>query len=79
MATATPTADDRLRGEIRAEMARQKMRRDDLAEALGLTTSALDRRLSGATPITFAESERFAAALGLTFADLLRRTAGEAA
>ena len=79
MATHQSTAAERLRGEIRAEMARRKITRQALSDASSIPLHALDRRLSGAVDISFDESVRIAAALGVPYDDLLARTTGSAA
>jgi len=80
MATEHPASvAEKLRGEIRAEMARQKMTRQSLSDRSGIPTHALDRRLNGQTEISFAEAERLADALGVPYDRLVARVIGSAA
>ena len=77
----TPTTN-RLLGEVRAEMARQRVTLGMLAEATDISVSGLSRRLSGQTPITLAESVAVAEALHTDLLTLLERSrtnAGDAA
>jgi transcriptional regulator with XRE-family HTH domain len=49
---------------IRAEMARRGVRQRDLAAALGISQQAMSNRLCGITPLTAAEIQAIADALG---------------
>ena len=79
MATPPSTVADRLRGEVRAEMARQRITRQTLADRSGIPVHALDRRLAGTTDITLTEAEALASALGVPFDQLIRSTTAGAA
>ncbi len=50
--------------EIRAELGRQDITQDDLAHRVGMSPSALSRRLAGLQPFELQELEAIAAALG---------------
>lgn len=63
----------RLVGEIRAEMARQGITQQRLAEGTDISTAGMSRRLSGGVDLTFHEVETIAAALGVKVADLIER------
>lgn len=62
---------------VRAELARRRLRQADVAAALGMTTSALSRRLTGETPFDVDELEALAAHLELPITGLLPAVAGE--
>lgn len=62
-----------LRGEIRAEMARQGFTRQTLAEASDMSVWALGRALSGSRDFGFSEVVDVAAALGIPAAELIAR------
>ena len=57
------TFDQILRGEIKAEMARQDVTQRELSQRLGWQQSALSRRLAGKLDLTITELEQIAAAL----------------
>lgn len=67
------TLGARVRGEIRAELARQGVTQESLAAGTDMSTSALHRRLSGQTELTIGEAEVIAEALGLNVVELVRR------
>lgn len=69
----TPTTE-RVAGEIRAEMARQRKTMTELADALGISYATLNRRLS-AQSFRLDELETIAAYLDTTVTDLLERAA----
>ena len=79
MDTHPGTVANRLRGEVRAEMSRQRMTRTTLAERSGIPVHALDRRLSGRVDITLGEAEAIANALNVPFDQLIRTTTAGAA
>jgi transcriptional regulator with XRE-family HTH domain len=58
-------------GEVRAEIARQKIDRRKLAADAGMSRSALARRLSGTVPFDVSELQRIAVALGKPAAHFL--------
>jgi len=58
--------------EIRAELARQDITQDDLAHRVGMSPSALSRRLAGLQPFELQELEGIAAALGVPAKRYLR-------
>lgn len=62
-----------LRGEIRAEMARQGLTRQSLAVASDMSVWALGRALSGSRDFGFSEVVDVAAALGVSPAELIAR------
>ena len=68
----------RLVGEIRAEMARQGITQQRLAEGTDISTAGMSRRLSGGVDLTFHEVETIAAALGVKVADLIERAERQA-
>ena len=79
MATEPATVADRLRDEIRAEKARQRITWQAVADRSGIPIHALRRRLDGRVEITFAEAERIATALGVEYDALVARVTGSAA
>lgn len=52
--------------EIRAEIARQGIKHSAVAEAIGLSRSALSKRLSGTQSLSAVDVERIAAVLGVS-------------
>lgn len=70
----TTTAEDRLRREIKAEMARQGRSGQSLAADLGWSDSTFSRRLSGRQAIKFAEAEAIATALNVPLGQLVARS-----
>jgi transcriptional regulator with XRE-family HTH domain len=74
-ARLTPSASDLAAREIRAEMARQEITQDTLAPQVGMPQATFSRRLAGRPPFTTTELERVAAALGVTFEQLLPTSA----
>lgn len=66
--------DERIAAEVRAEMARQKISQQTLADRLGWSQPRLSRRATDgktAVPFTVAELAAVAAALGVPLAQLL--------
>lgn len=61
----------RLAGNIRAEIARQGMRQEDLAAKLGISRSTLNQRLQGRSQFTVGDLGEVAQILGVTPAALL--------
>jgi transcriptional regulator with XRE-family HTH domain len=57
--------------EIRAEMARQQMSQDQLADRIGMSQSTLSRRLTGSLPFDTTELAKVAEALGVVVTALL--------
>ena len=51
--------------EIRAEMARQQVSQQHIADALGVSRQAVSRRITGEVPWDIAEMSKVAAALGV--------------
>ena len=59
--------------EIRAEMARQRVSVQAIAETLGVFRHTARRKLNGESPITIDELGRVAARLNVSAADLITR------
>jgi DNA-binding Xre family transcriptional regulator len=70
-----PVPHTELAGEIRAELARQRKKLNDLAQHLGMSPATLYRRLSDPPPKHFRLDELDAIAhyLGLTVPELIQR------
>ncbi|MDQ1111205.1 transcriptional regulator with XRE-family HTH domain [Microbacterium testaceum] len=66
-------AAQRLAGEVRAEMARQKRTAGEMARVLGITAHTAGRRLSGAVAFSVTELMAVAMWLGMDAKELLRR------
>lgn len=64
--------------EIRAEMGRQGVTQEVLADRLGCTQRLLSRRLTAEVPIDTAELDRIAKALGVPVTNFLPTEAGVA-
>lgn len=62
-----------LRGEIRAEMARQGVTIGTLAASTDKHAQTVGRILAGRSPMTFAFADRVAATLGLSLSAMLDR------
>lgn len=62
---------DRVADEVRANMARARMTQTDLAVVLGLTQSAVSKRLRGKIAFSVDELEKISDALGVHPASLL--------
>lgn len=58
-------------GEVRAEMARQQINQQRVADALGFSRQALSRRITGEVPFDVAELEKIADLLGVPVARLI--------
>ncbi len=63
---------------VRAEMARRRVTQTALADVLGMTQTALSRRISGAIPFDVNELHAIAEHLGLPPAALLGQTVSAA-
>jgi transcriptional regulator with XRE-family HTH domain len=61
----------RVAAEVRAEMARQQVNQQTIAEALKRSRQHLSRRLTGEIPFDVAELEIIAQALGVPVAQFL--------
>jgi transcriptional regulator with XRE-family HTH domain len=72
MAQAITT--QRTAANLRAELARRKLTYRQVAADLGLTTSSVARRMSGATPLDVDELAKFAEYLGVPVTALLDET-----
>ncbi len=68
---ANKTAAQRVAQEVRANMARRGRTQSDIATALGISQTAISRRLSGSVPWDVNELELVATALDVPLADLL--------
>lgn len=76
----TPPLGTAVSREVRAEMARQRVTQERLADLVGLSAGQVSRRLSGRIPLTLQDLDLFAAALSLPPVELVRRAReGEAA
>jgi transcriptional regulator with XRE-family HTH domain len=65
------TSTDSVAANVRAELARRRVRPDDLATALGISRSALHRRLTGEVPFDVNQLQTVAGHLGVASAELL--------
>ncbi|QXQ14880.1 helix-turn-helix domain-containing protein [Skermania piniformis] len=77
-AVDAPTYAEQVAGNIRAEVARAKLAQTTIADALGLTQTAVSRRLRGATEWALSDLPRIAELLGTTVADLVTVTPPDA-
>lgn len=68
---ATIALAQRIGREIHAEMIRQGLTQEDLAERLGRSQQWVSRRITGRTPVDAADVEQIAAALGVPLTRLL--------
>ncbi|REC98371.1 BetR domain-containing protein [Microbacterium sp. AG157] len=66
-------AAQRLAGEVRAEMARQKRTAGEMARVLDITAHTAGRRLSGAVAFSISDLMSVAMWLGMDPKELLRR------
>lgn len=57
--------------EIRAEMTRQRLTQQALAEQLGWSQPYLSRRLSGQVALTFDDADEISVALGVSLLQLV--------
>lgn len=62
---------ERVAAEVRAAMARHRITQEHMARLLGLSQTALSRRLTGAVAFDVNELARVAEHLGMASADLL--------
>ncbi|MFF9565776.1 helix-turn-helix domain-containing protein [Leifsonia sp. NPDC014704] len=78
--STTPLRRVALAGEIRAEMARQRVSVAQLADATGISQSTLYRRLNGVKPLQLEELDAICASLKVSLVALTERakTAGAA-
>lgn len=65
--------------EIRAEMARQRIKQRQLSEVLGVSQAQVSARLQGKVPIDVAELEKIAKFLGVPVTNLISVRAAERA
>lgn len=63
-------ADALVAGEIRAELARQRITHSALAERLGVSRAYLSRRLNGDTPLSIPDVAAIAQILNVSIAQL---------
>ena len=63
----------RVAGEVRAEMARQKRTARELAAVVGISEHTAGRRLNGETPFNIVELAAACRWLGISIAGVLRR------
>lgn len=70
----TTTLRETVAGEVRARMARKRVRQVDLAEVLGMSQPSLSQRLTGRYPFTVDELDRLAQFFDVEPADLIRGT-----
>lgn len=68
--TQNPTLSTQVAEEIRALLARRRISGRQLAEATGMSQSAISARLTGTTAIDLDDLQRIAAALGVEPFDL---------
>ncbi|MCC4906927.1 helix-turn-helix transcriptional regulator [Microbacterium sp. cx-59] len=70
---ANQLASQRLAGEMRAELARQKRTASDLAAALGITPHTVGRRLNGDVPFNMIELATACRWLGIDLTEFVGR------
>lgn len=70
---ANQLASQRLAGEMRAELARQKRTASDLAAALGITPHTVGRRLNGDVPFNMIELATACRWLGIDLSEFVGR------
>jgi transcriptional regulator with XRE-family HTH domain len=68
MATGIRTAQQHIRGEIRAELGRQDMSQGELAQRLGWSAEVMSKRLRGDTEFRGSELSKIAEILGVPVA-----------
>lgn len=73
MTTEAMTFNAALAEEIRAAMARQRLKQRQLGEVLGLSHAQVSQRLAGWVPMRADEIDAIADFLGLGIAELVRR------
>lgn len=71
----TDQISERIAAEVRAELARQALTQQELADRLGLTQWWVSRRVTGLTPIGAAELVRIAEALNVPVIQFLAASA----
>lgn len=72
----TPTTpSEAVAAEIRAELARRRIRQAKLAALLGISQVSVSRRLSGETPFDINELVKVAEFLGIPVSDILKGSA----
>lgn len=76
---AVQLASQRIAGEVRAELARQKRSARELAAVLGISEHTAGRRLNGETPFNMVELVTACTWLRMGLADLVRRAEAVAA
>lgn len=69
------TLDERVAGEVRAELARQRRTQQWLSDQTGIGRPSLNKRLNGTRPFTVAELNKVAQALGVQVVTLLEPAA----
>lgn len=62
---------DHVAGNVRAEVARKRLRQAQMATALGMTQQALSRRMTGDVEFSASEVQAIANLLGVPVADLM--------
>ena len=70
---ANRLASQRVAGEVRAELARQKRTANELAAVLGISAHTAGRRLSGDVPFNVIELAALCQWLNVDLADLIGR------
>lgn len=75
----TSPFSERVRANVRAELARANLSQTDLAEGLHTTQQAISRRMSGKVPFDTDEIEAIAAFLGVPVSALVPIQVGGAA
>lgn len=71
--------NERVAGNIRAEMARQRIPQQAVADLLGITQQSVSYRLNGRTALDVGELTAIAGLLGVTAASLLGEDAAMSA
>lgn len=69
------TATDHIRRNIKAELARRDITQRELASHLGISSAAVNQRLSGVTRISTDDLVRIAQLLGVDASSLLKESA----
>lgn len=72
-----PDVADVVGGEIRAWMGRRRVNQSQLAQALGMTQSAVSKRLNGHIAFDIKELDRIAEFLGIEVAELFGAPPGQ--
>lgn len=71
--TSKNSETSNLVGEIRAEMARQKLTLANVTQATDISRTSLSRKLNGSYEFTIKELFQISTFLGVPFSELLRR------